>query len=92
MPGGAFHLAKRGQSIGMGERVSRIAKGAAKRGASAAGRGAAAAGRDVAELGGRAARAGYDAASIERCPHCGEPSKARDAVCPHCGQDKDSGG
>jgi len=73
----------------MKDRVSRIAKGAAKRGASAAGRGAAAAGRDVAKLGAQATKAGYDAASIERCPHCGEPSKTRDSICPHCGRDKD---
>ena len=74
----------------MNDRVSRIAMGAAKRGASAAARGAAAAGRDVAKLGAQATRAGYDAASIERCPHCGEPTKSRDSVCPHCGREKDS--
>jgi ribosomal protein L32 len=83
-----FRGRESGQPIVMNERVSRIAKGAAKRGVSAAGHGAAAAGRDLAKLGARAAREGYDAASIERCPHCGEPGKAHDSVCPHCGREK----
>ncbi|MBV9748028.1 MAG: zinc ribbon domain-containing protein [Acetobacteraceae bacterium] len=74
----------------MNDRGKRIAKGAAKRGASAAGRGTAAAARGAAKLAGKAGRAGYDAASTEHCPHCGEPTKARDAVCPHCGRDKDA--
>jgi rubrerythrin len=77
-----------GDSTVMSDRAARIAKGAAKRGASAAGKGAAAAGRDAAKLAGKAAKAGYDAATIERCSHCGEPSEARDRVCPHCGQEK----
>ncbi len=74
----------------MNDRGKRIAKGAAKRGASAAGRGAVAAGRGAVKLAGKAGRAGYDAATTERCPHCGEPTEARDAVCPHCGASKDA--
>ena len=83
-----FEVRAAGNSIAMGERASRIAKAVAKRGASAAGRGASAAGRDVAKLAGRATRAGYDAASIERCEKCGEPVDAGRAVCPHCGHDR----
>jgi rubrerythrin len=49
---------------------------------------AAAAGKGAAKLAGKATKAGYDAAAIERCPHCGEPSEARDEVCPHCGREK----
>jgi ribosomal protein L32 len=72
----------------MSERASRIAKGAAKRGGVAAGKGAAAAGRGAAKLAAKATKAGYDAATIERCPHCGEPTQAREPVCPHCGREK----
>lgn len=72
----------------MSDRGSRIAKGAAKRSAKAAGKGAAAAGRGAAKLAGKATKAGYDAAAIERCPHCGEPTEARDGVCPNCGREK----
>jgi rubrerythrin len=74
----------------MNDRVSRIAKGAAKKGAKAAGRGAVSAGRGAVKLAGKASKAGYDAATIERCPHCGEPSNAGEARCPHCGRDKDA--
>jgi rubrerythrin len=85
---GVSAAGKAGTPRMMSDRASRIAKGAAKRGASAAGKGAAAVGRDAAKLAGEAAKAGYDAATIERCPHCGEPSEGRDSVCPHCGHEK----
>jgi rubrerythrin len=74
----------------MNDRASRIAKGAAKKGAAAAGRGAVSAARGAAKLAGKAGRAGYDAATIERCPHCGEPSATREPRCPHCGREKDA--
>ena len=61
--------------------MSRIAKGAAKRGASAAGRGAARFTR-------RAVKEGYDAASRETCPHCGKQTDASVRVCPYCGREK----
>jgi rubrerythrin len=78
-----------GNIISVNDRASRIAKGAAKKGAKAAGRGAVSAGRGAAKLAGKAGKAGYDAATIERCPHCGEPSTVKDARCPHCGREKD---
>jgi rubrerythrin len=87
---GRFRHSGGGEIIGMNDRLSRIAKGAAKRGASAAGRGAVSAGRGAAKLAGKAAKAGYNTATTERCPHCGEPTNARDSRCPHCGRAKDA--
>jgi hypothetical protein len=69
-------------------RVSRIAKGTAKRGATATGRtakrGAAATGRSVGRLAKRTMAAGYKAGSTEHCPHCGGVSAKAQRVCPHC--------
>ena len=62
-------------------RVSRVAKGAAKRSASAAGRGAAGFAK-------RAVREGYEAATRETCPHCGKRSDTSALVCPGCGREK----
>jgi uncharacterized OB-fold protein len=62
-------------------RASRIAKGAAKKGASTAARGAAGFVK-------KNVKAGYEAGSMEKCPHCGAKSKASARVCPNCGRDK----
>lgn len=77
-------------------RASRIAKDAAKRGASAAGRGATGAAKRGASLAGRGAagfakqavREGYEAATRETCPHCGRRSDTSTLTCPGCGRDK----
>lgn len=75
-----FRALTPGSKPAMG-RMSKMAKGAAKRGASAAGRG-------TARFAKRAVREGYETATVEKCPQCGTRSKATARVCPSCGREK----